>query len=175
MRNAATASLLGVLGLGMVGLAFASVPLYRLFCQATGYGGTPRVDRLAEPAVLPTAGPAIAIRFNADVAGGLPWRFQPLQKELRLKAGETGLAFYRAENTGSTPIVGTATFNVTPMKAASYVTKVECFCFTEQRLEGGQGLDMPVQFLVDPAISDDPETRDVKTITLSYTFFRAKG
>lgn len=172
-HNRRLALLLGSLVLGMVGAAYASVPLYRLFCQVTGYAGTPRIEK-GRHVAIPDGAP-MTVRFNADVYAGLPWRFAPLQKEMALAAGQTGLAFFHAENLGNEPAVGTATFNVTPMKAAPYVAKVECFCFTEQRLEARQGIDMPVQFYVDPAIAEDPETRDVKTITLSYTFFRAKG
>jgi cytochrome c oxidase assembly protein subunit 11 len=172
-RNRRLAVILGSLALGMVGASYASVPLYRLFCQVTGYAGTPRVEKGARIAM--TDGVPMTVRFNADIQPGLPWRFVPLLKEMPLAAGTMGLAFYRAENLGSEPVTGTATFNVTPMKAAPYVTKVDCFCFTEQRLEAHEGVDMPVQFHIDPAIAEDPETRDVRTITLSYTFFRAKG
>lgn len=174
MGKRRTAALLGALVLGMVGLSFASVPLYRLFCQVTGYAGTPRVAPGLVTAA-PAGAPEITIHFNADLAAGLPWRFRPGQDALRVPLGGLALAFFRAENLSDAAITGTATFNVTPAKAAPYVAKVECFCFTEQRLEARQSAEMPVQFSVDPAIATDPETRDLRTITLSYTFFRAKS
>ncbi|MFA7430820.1 MAG: cytochrome c oxidase assembly protein, partial [Rhodospirillaceae bacterium] len=110
-----------------------------------------------------------------SVNGALPWHFAPAQKDMVLQVGEQGLAFYTASNTADQPITGTATFNVTPLKAAQYFTKIECFCFTEQTLQPGETVDMPVTFYIDPAIADDPNVQDVKTITLSYTFFRKGG
>ena len=169
-RNRAVALLaMGVVA-GMIGLAYASVPLYRIFCQVTGYGG---VTQRAETAPEVVAGRKITVRFNADVNSELPWRFGPEQREMTLAIGETGLAFYRATNLSARRVTGTATFNVTPFKAGPYFDKIECFCFTEQVLEPGQTVDMPVSFFVDPAILDDPDLADVHTITLSYTFFRA--
>jgi cytochrome c oxidase assembly protein subunit 11 len=159
--------LVGVIG-AMTGLTAAAVPLYRLFCQVTGYGGT---TRTAESLPEMQAGRIIEIRFNADVATGLPWRFTPVQRRVEIPIGEQHLAFYRAHNDGARAITGTATFNVTPFKAGAYFTKIDCFCFTEQRLAAGETVDMPVSFFVDPAILDDPDTRDLRTITLSYTFF----
>ena len=155
---------------GMIGLSYASVPLYRLFCQVTGYGGTTQVadslpDTISERLVT--------IRFDAEVNPALPWAFKPEQKSMTLHMGEQGLAFYRATNRGDRPVVGTATFNVTPQKAGSYFNKIECFCFTEQRLEPGQTVDMPVTFFVDPAMAEDIDTREIGTVTLSYTFFLA--
>ena len=164
------AVLLSVAG-GMVGLAFASVPLYRLFCQVTGYGGTPRIAVIAKDA--PATERTITIRFDSNIGGGLPWRFQPEQRETTARPGEPILALYRAKNLSDTPMLGTATFNVTPFKAAPYFAKIDCFCFVEQRLAPGEEASMPVSFYVDPEIFDDPKTRDVRTITLSYTFFRA--
>lgn len=161
-------TLIGVV-FGMVGLSFAMVPLYQLFCQVTGWGGTTQV---AETLPETVSDRTIAVRFNADVNEKLPWSFGPVQREVEVKIGENRLAFYRAKNVGERPVVGTATFNVTPLKAGQYFSKVACFCFTEQRLEPGQEIDMPVSFFVDPAILDDPNMEDVKTITLSYTFFR---
>lgn len=154
--------------LGMVGLVAASVPLYRLFCKVTGYGGTTRVAEAAPGAVL---GREITVRFDASVAKGMPWRFEPQQREMRVRLGEQVLATYSATNLSGRPIVGTATFNVTPDKAGQYFNKIECFCFTEQRLEPGQTVDMPVTFFIDPALADDPLANEVTTITLSYTFF----
>lgn len=161
-------TLIGVV-FGMVGLSFAMVPLYQLFCQVTGWGGTTQV---AEAVPETVSDRTIAVRFNADVNEKLPWSFGPVQREVEVKVGENRLAFYRAKNVGERPVIGTATFNVTPLKAGQYFSKIACFCFTEQRLEPGQEIDMPVSFFVDPAILDDPNLDDVKTITLSYTFFR---
>ncbi len=169
-RNTALALLLfGVAG-GMVGLTFASVPLYRLFCQVTGFGGTTQVaERLPDS----LGGRDIRIRFNADVSPELPWRFQPEVREISLRLGQEGLVFYRAKSLSSHPSVGTATFNVTPLDAGQYFNKVQCFCFDEQRLAAGEELTMGVSFFVDPALEDDPALARLETITLSYTFFRA--
>ncbi len=171
-RNARTGVVLTGIVAGMIGLSFASVPLYRLFCQVTGYGGTTQV---AEAAPGTAAERVIKVRFNADTAPGLPWTFKPVQREIALKVGESGLAYYRARNLAEVAVTGTSTFNVTPLKAGQYFSKVQCFCFTEQRLEAGQELDMAVSFFVDPEILSDRNLDDVKTITLSYTFFRAPG
>ncbi len=157
---------------GMAGLAFASVPLYRLFCQVTGYGGTTQ-RASAAPSEVGTR--TVTVRFNASVAShDLGWDFQPVQNELRTLVGEEHLAFYRVRNDGRVPTVGIAAFNVTPHKAGPYFQKIACFCFNEQELKPGESMDMPVSFFVDPAIEKDPNLRDVTTITLSYTFFRAK-
>ncbi len=163
-------TLFGVVG-GMVGLAFAAVPLYTLFCQVTGYAGTPKLAAGEHVGGNPN-GLSIEVRFDSNVARNLPWTFKPVQPKVTVTLGEETLVHYTARNTGKTPVVGTATFNVTPFKAAQYFTKIECFCFTEQRLEPGQEMSMPVLFYVDPAILDDPNARDVGTLTLSYTFFR---
>lgn len=165
--------LLSLLGLvvGMTGLAYASVPLYSLFCQVTGYGGTTQRAEAGSTAVLERT---IKVRFNADVNRSLDWSFHPNQREVTLKVGETYLASYNARNQGREPVVGTAVYNVTPAKAGAYFNKIQCFCFTEQVLQPGQDVDMPVAFFVDPAIADDPNMEDVGTITLSYTFYRAK-
>ncbi len=159
--------LVGVIG-GMLGLTAAAVPLYRLFCQVTGYGGTTQV---AERTPVAVSERTIKVRFNADVDPDLPWRFRPLQREVEVKIGETNLAFYRAKNVSDRPIVGRAMYNVTPFKAGPYFDKIACFCFDQQVLQPGEEVDMPVSYYVDPAILDDPNLRDVKTITLSYTFF----
>lgn len=171
-RNARTGVILAGVAVGMVGLAFASVPLYRLFCQVTGFGGTTQVAAQAPAAAVERT---MVIRFNADVDPKLPWSFQPNQRQISVRVGETGLATYTARNLGATPIVGTATFNVTPLKAGLYFDKVQCFCFDEQRLEAGEEVEMAVSFFVDPAIMDDRNLDEVKTITLSYTFFRAQN
>jgi cytochrome c oxidase assembly protein subunit 11 len=152
----------------MVGAAYAAVPLYQLFCQVTGYGGTTQV---AETAPLAVGDRVFTIRFNADVDPKLPWAFQPEQREMTVKVGESGLALFHAENLSDRATAGTATFNVTPLKAGQYFNKVQCFCFTEQRLAPGASIGMPVSFFVDPAIVEDPNLQEVKTITLSYTFF----
>ena len=172
-RNARTGLALSAVVLGMVALAFASVPLYRLFCQVTGFGGTPqRIEAEAAPAEA-VSSRIVTIRFNADVNSSLPWSFQPVQRSLELRVGERALAFERATNHSDRRVTGTATFNVTPDKAGPYFDKIQCFCFTEQTLAAGQTVDMPVSFYVDPAILNDRGLDDVDTITLSYTFFRA--
>jgi cytochrome c oxidase assembly protein subunit 11 len=166
--KALTALALAGVIVAMVGLTAAAVPLYRLFCQVTGYGGTTqRAAAAPEQQVEQT----IEVRFNADVAHGLPWSFAPVERAITLRLGEQHLAFYRAHNGGDQPIAGTATFNVTPFKAGAYFTKIACFCFEQQVLQAGATVDMPVSFYVDPAILDDPATRDIGAITLSYTFF----
>jgi cytochrome c oxidase assembly protein subunit 11 len=171
-RNKTTVLLLGAVILGMVGLSFASVPLYRLFCQATGYGGT---TQRAASAPAEIAEAIVTVRFDAAIASDLAWEFRPLVSEVRLHPGEQREVFYRAVNRGSEPVTGTATFNVTPAKSGIYFDKLQCFCFTEQRLAPGESRDMGVVFFVDPDLLQDPGTRDVRTITLSYTMFRAHG
>ncbi len=163
-----TGLIAGGVALSMVGLAFASVPLYRLFCQVTGFGGTPQI---ADGTEVEIGDRVITVRFNADKSSNLPWYFKPVQKQLTMRVGEQKLAFYTARNDGNQTITGTATFNVTPVKAGSYFTKVDCFCFSEQTLNPGQEVDMPVAFYVDPEIASDRNMDDVKEITLSYTFF----
>ena len=155
---------------GMVGLAYAAVPLYRLFCQITGFGGTTQTAS-AEPDVILDR--TMKVRFDANV-NGLKWKFEPNQIEVAIKVGENKLASYSATNTSAKTTAGTSTFNVTPPQAGAYFNKIECFCFTEQILAAGETVQMPVSFFIDPAIADDPELDDVKTITLSYTFFPAK-
>src|SRR3954449_9424950 len=168
-RNKTTVLLLAGVILGMAGLSFASVPLYRLFCQATGYGGaTPR----ASSGPAETAGALVTVRFDAAVAPDLAWEFRPLVREVRLHPGEQREVFYRTVNRSAEAVTGTATFNVTPAKSGIYFDKLQCFCFTEQRLQPGESRDMGVQFFVDPELVKDPSTRDVNTITLSYTMFR---
>jgi cytochrome c oxidase assembly protein subunit 11 len=154
----------------MTGLSFAAVPLYRLFCATTGYGGTTQRADAASHAVSERK---ITVRFDANVSSGLHWKFAPEQREVTLRIGENALAFYRATNASGQPLTGTATFNVTPEIAGSYFNKVECFCFTEQTLAPGQTADFPVSFFVDPAILSDPDAKNLEEITLSYTFFRA--
>ena len=156
----------------MGALSYASVPLYKLFCQVTGYGGTTQVAQNLSDKVIDRS---VTIRFDANVNPALDWKFVPAQKSIELSVGENALAFYRAENTGSGPLVGTATFNVTPDKAGIYFNKVECFCFQEQLLAPNQVIDMPVSFFIDPEMMNDPNLDDVTTITLSYTFFRSQA
>jgi cytochrome c oxidase assembly protein subunit 11 len=153
---------------GMVGMAYAAVPLYAMFCQMTGYGGTTqRVEQYSDR-VLDRK---ITVRFDANVSSGLPWDFKPARRDMTMKIGETAEAHYTATNLFDTPTAGRATFNVTPEMAGSYFNKVECFCFTDTTLKPGETLDMPVVFYVDPDIADVPELKDITTITLSYTFF----
>lgn len=155
----------------MLGLAFASVPLYRMFCQKTGYGGTVQLAYQSSGKVIDYD---MNIRFNGDTHRDLPWQFKPLQNEITLKVGATGLAFYRVYNRSRRPATGIAIYNVTPSKAGIYFHKIHCFCFEEQQIEGREQVEMPVQFYIDPKIAEDPNCKDVKTITLSYTFFHAK-
>lgn len=158
---------LGVIG-GMVGLTAASVPLYRLFCQVTGYGGT---TQRAETAPTNQSDVEVEVFFNADTASDMPWEFAPEQRSVKVKLGEEKLVFYRAKNLTDRPIAGQATFNVTPFSAGPYFNKLQCFCFDEQTLQPGQEVDMPVTFYVDPALLTDPDGADTRQITLSYTFF----
>ncbi len=167
-RNWLTAVVAAGVVVGMMGAAYAAVPLYQMFCQVTGFGGTTQV---AEKAPVAAGERVFTVRFNADTARGMPWQFRPQQRAVSLKVGEQALALYEAVNPTDRHIVGTSTFNVTPLKAGSYFSKIECFCFTEQALAPGQSVDMPVSFFVDPEISNDRNLDDVKTITLSYTFF----
>lgn len=154
---------------GMVGLSYAAVPLYQMFCQVTGFAGTTQRAEVAAGAV---DGTVITIRFDSNVNQGLPWKFHQVQNTQTLKIGEQGLAYYKATNLSDQPVTGTATFNVTPDIAGSYFNKIECFCFTEQLLEPGQSMDMPVVYFIDPAILDDPRAKKISEITLSYTFYK---
>ena len=172
-RNLRTAFVLfGVVG-GMVGLSYAAVPLYQLFCQVTGFGGTTQVADAAQvevPAEL--ADRTIKVSFDANTARDLGWTFRPEQAKVTVHPGEQALAFYFARNDENRPVTGTASFNVTPHKAGIYFSKIECFCFTEQTLQPGEKMDMPVQFYIDPELFTDPNTKDVRDIVLSYTFHR---
>ncbi len=169
--NAKTASLAGLLALSMVGLGFAAVPLYDLFCRVTGFGGTTqRYDAAAAAATPQVLSNTMSIRFDANVSPGLPWKFQPEHPTDQISVGARDMAIFIAENQSAHAITGTASFNVTPTQAGKYFTKIQCFCFTEQKLEPGQQIRMPVLFFVDPAIMDDPDARDIQEITLSYTF-----
>jgi cytochrome c oxidase assembly protein subunit 11 len=171
-RNGATAIVLCAVAAGMIGMSYAAVPLYRLFCQVTGFGGTTQVSKAATGAVSDRV---ITVRFDANTGGDLPWRFRPVQPRVDVRIGEETLAFYRAENQSGRRVVGTATFNVTPHKAGPYFDKIDCFCFTEQALDPGETAEMPVSFYIDPAVLEDPDLDDVTTITLSYTFFEKES
>jgi cytochrome c oxidase assembly protein subunit 11 len=169
-RMRVTALLLMSVVTGMTGLSFASAPLYRLFCQATGLGGTTqRVERVPAKA----AGATVTIRFNAETAPDLGWEFRPLQDAVTVHPGEQRQVFYRAVNKTTQPVTASATFNVAPAKSGIYFDKLQCFCFSEQHLGPGESIDMGVVFFVDPDLLTDPNTTDVRTITLSYTMFRA--
>lgn len=170
-RNLRVAVSMASLAVGMVGLSYAAVPLYQLFCQVTGYGGTTQRAERAPDTVLDRT---ITVRFDANVGRGLGWSFRPVQRQQVLKIGESSLAFYEAKNLTQRTLTGTATFNVSPQAAGSYFSKIECFCFTEQTLEPGERADMPVTFFIDPDIVNDPEARNIQEITLSYTFFPVK-
>lgn len=162
-----TAARLAGVALVMGSLAWASVPLYDLFCRVTGWGGTTDV---AESPLEEPLEEMVTVRFDASTASGMPWEFKPEQIKLPIRIGEEGLAFYEAFNPTSRTIAGTASFNVAPFSAGAYFSKIDCFCFELQVLEPGQRVSMPVSFFIEPAILDDPDARFVKTITLSYTF-----
>ncbi|OYQ26043.1 cytochrome c oxidase assembly protein [Sandarakinorhabdus cyanobacteriorum] len=159
--------------LAMIGVAYAAVPLYRLFCQVTGFGGTTQVAAAAPTAdrLAAVTGRTIKVRFDSNIAPGLPWRFHQKQNEVTIPIGEKRLAYYSATNTSDRPITGRAVFNVSPDVAGQYFIKIACFCFTEQTLQPGETVDMPVTWYVDPAILDDPIARKIDEITLSYTFY----
>lgn len=160
---------LAVVGV-MLGLAFASVPLYRVVCKVTGWEGTTRM--VAENPHAQAGARKINVRFNTNTARDMPWAFRPETKPVEVRVGADGFASFLAENLSAAPVTGTAVYNVTPLKAGKYFYKTQCFCFGEQTLSPGQAVHMPVVFFVDPAIADDPDMNDVNTITLSYTFFR---
>jgi cytochrome c oxidase assembly protein subunit 11 len=152
----------------MGALAFASVPLYRLFCQVTGYGGTTMRAEKAPTTILDRS---VTVRFDANVSGGLAWQFVPVDTEVTVKLGEIAVVNYRATNPTDRPLSGSATYNVVPDQAGVFFNKLACFCFTEQLLAPGQSMDMPVQFFVDPAMASDSDGQRIHTITLSYTFY----
>ena len=169
--NRATLVILAsVVGL-MVGMAYASVPLYKLFCQVTGYGGTTQATNDAATHII--VGHPVKVRFDANVNRALDWKFVPVDGPVTLNPGEEVVINYRATNIGSAASTGTSTFNVTPAKAGTYFMKIDCFCFQEQTLQPGESVDMPVRFFIAPEIVADEHVVDVKDITLSYTFFPA--
>jgi cytochrome c oxidase assembly protein subunit 11 len=165
--NAKTALIMVLIVAAMVGLAFASAPLYRIFCEATGFGGTPL---RAEKAPGAAAG-QVSVRFDANIHPGLPWRFEPEQTTVRIKPGAQTRVFYKAQNLSARNWTGQAVFNVSPDQAGKYFKKIQCFCFTEQTLKAGETVDMPVLFFVDPKIKQDRDTKNIDEITLSYTFY----
>lgn len=154
----------------MIGMSFAAVPLYDLFCRVTGFGGTTQVAEELPENVLERQ---VTVNFNANTSRMLPWDFRPEERSIRINIGQKGLTAYTARNQTARPLTGTAIYNVTPQKVGKYFHKIECFCFAEQTLGPGEQVNMPVMFFVDPAIADDPDMDDVKVITLSYTFFQA--
>ncbi|CAG0917813.1 unnamed protein product [Notodromas monacha] len=172
----ATVLFLSAVGMLVLSLSYAAVPLYRLFCQAYSYGGTvlgkQETADLGALSVRPEK--KIRVRFNADTAASLTWGFQPQQAEVTVVPGETALAFYTATNRTDRPIDGIATYNVVPFEVGQYFNKIQCFCFEEQRLNPGEQVDMPVFFYIDPEFADDPKMEYVNEVTLSYTFFEAR-
>ena len=169
-RMALTAAIAAGAVVAMTGMAFAAVPLYKAFCQLTGYGGTTQTASGAPSQILDRT---IEVRFDSNVAPGLPIEFSPEQSNETVRLGESGLAFYRVRNTSDEPVTAIATYNVTPHIVGQYFVKLECFCFNARIIEPGQEADLPVVYFVDPALASDPETQDVGTVTLSYTFFRS--
>lgn len=161
---------LAALVAGMVGLSFAAVPLYRMFCQATGYGGATQRADVAPKDILDRM---VTVRFDANVNPNLPWSFAPEQRTMQVHIGENALAFFKATNNSDKPVTGTAGFNVAPQAAGRYFTKVQCFCFIQQTLAPGQSIEMPVSFFVDPKFVEDESTENIPEITLSYTFYRS--
>ena len=169
-RNNAVFGRCLALVVGMVGLSYAAVPLYDLFCRATGYGGTPQ---RADTAPTTMSDRVITVRFDTNIDPALPWSFQPEQRAVKVKVGENRLVFFRAVNNSDRSIVGHATFNVVPDRAGRYFSKIQCFCFTEQRLDPGQSIEMPVSFFIAPEILTDRDGDHIHEITLSYTFYPA--
>ena len=175
VRNRRVGLMVAVGVVAMLGLAYASVPLYKMFCQVTGYGGTPKIGTVVQKATGAASDRIMNVMLDANVNTGLQWEFKPPQvHQIRMPLGVEILAIYTARNFGDVAVTGTATYNVTPFKVAEYITKIECFCFTEQRLEAGAEMSMPVSFYIDPEIMNDPNTKDVENIVLSYTFFPSR-
>ncbi len=170
-RNRRVGTIALAFALAMLALGYASVPLYRLFCQATGFGGTPaRASEVEARQVKAAAGSSISIRFDGNVDARMPWQFKPERTTTSVIIGQRAMAFFEARNLSDRAVTGTATFNVTPEQAGKYFTKIQCFCFNQQTLQPGQHVRMPVIYYVDPKIMTDPDTADVEQITLSYTF-----
>lgn len=168
----------------MIGVTYAAVPLYRMFCQATGYGGTVAEGKTVEDKIraraanpdpdteAAAAAREVVVSFNADVNDGMPWRFSPCQLSVKVRPGQSTLAFYTAENISDRVITGVSTYNVTPQQAGYYFNKIQCFCFEEQKLRPGEKIDMPVFFYLDPEFATDPRLKRINSLTLSYTFFK---
>ncbi len=169
-NNVHTKTLFLTLGIvfSMAVLVAASVPLYQMFCQVTGIGGTTNTADYAPDVILDRE---VTVLFNSDINGQLPWKFKPVQRRVKVKVGEEALIFYKAVNESDNPVTGVATFNVTPFKTAYYFNKIECFCFTEQTLQPGEEVDMAVSFYIDPEFDEDEDVDEIKELTLSYTFF----
>ena len=167
-RNLRVALMAASVAAGMVGLSFASVPLYRLFCQVTGFGGS---TQRAEATPAQALGQTVSVRFDANTSGKLKWAFHPLQGSVTVKFGEQSMAYYEAVNRSEETLTGTAVFNVTPPQAGAYFNKIQCFCFTEQTLKPGERIEMPVSFFVDPDMLEDADAAGIEEITLSYTFY----
>ncbi len=169
-RNRRTLVAMATVGLAMLGLGFASVPLYRIFCEQTGFGGTTmRADPNVQ--VRQATGHTMSIRFDSNVQPGMPWQFYPEHRTDTVTIGRKDMAIFIAKNMSDKPVTGTASFNVTPTQAGAYFTKIQCFCFTQQTLQPGQEVRMPVLYFVDPKILQDSDNKDTQQITLSYTFY----
>lgn len=168
--NVKTALMAGAIAIGMVGMGFAAVPLYRVFCQVTGFGGTTMRVSEAQAATVQAVGKTVVVRFDANQRG-LPWEFKPERPTDTVSIGARDMSVFIAKNLSDQPVTGTATFNVTPAQAGKYFNKIQCFCFTEQTLKAGEQIRMPVLYYVDPKIITDPDTKDIEEITLSYTFY----
>ncbi|KAG9267948.1 cytochrome c oxidase assembly protein COX11, mitochondrial [Astyanax mexicanus] len=175
-RNKTALTYIAAAGVGMIGLTYASVPLYRLYCQATGLGGTAIAGHDGElvETMKPVKDRVIKVTFNADTHASLQWNFRPQQSEIYVVPGETALAFYKARNPTDKPVIGISTYSIVPFDAGQYFNKIQCFCFEEQRLNPYEEVDMPVFFYIDPEFDEDPRMAWVDSITLSYTFFEAK-
>lgn len=169
-RNRRTGLIAAAGALAMLGMGYAAVPLYRLFCQVTGFGGTTQRVSEADAAKVQVGATQISVRFDSNTDPDLPWKFMPSQVTQEMAIGTRKMAFYTAENLSGKPITGVASFNVQPELAGKYFHKVHCFCFNQQTLKPGEEIRMPVVYYVDPAIKDDPDAKDIETITLSYTF-----
>jgi cytochrome c oxidase assembly protein subunit 11 len=169
-RNLRTGIMAGLIAVSMVGVGFAAVPLYRIFCEVTGFDGTTMRVSEAQAATVKATGKTMVIRFDANQRG-LPWEFKPERPTDTVTIGARDMSVFIAKNLAARPITGTATFNVAPAQAGQYFSKIQCFCFTDQKLKPGEEVRMPVVYYVDPKIMDDPDTKDIQEITLSYTFY----
>jgi cytochrome c oxidase assembly protein subunit 11 len=170
-KNKRVAMMAAGVAASMLGLAYASVPLYSLFCQVTGFGGTPQRAEAAPEASSASDARTITVRFDANKSENLKWTFHAVQTSMSVKIGEQQMAYYRAVNVSDKPVTGSAVFNVTPDNAGIYFNKIQCFCFTEQTLKPGESVEMPVVFFVDPDMLQDPDAENISEITLSYTFY----